>query len=97
NRVLQRKLFGREAEKKEKPHIYIYGRTRLHLFMRHKHGQISTRKDENFYSERQPSHAVGTGNASACVFGSEEIGHKKCLFSGILPNEEAKNLFKFSD
>ena len=73
-------LFGREDEKKEKQHIYIYGRTRLHLFMRHKHGQISTRKNENFYSERCLSHAVGTGNASACIFGSEETGHKKCLF-----------------
>ena len=47
------------------------------LFMRHKHGQISNRKDENFYSERCLSHAVGTGNASACVFGSEKTGLKQ--------------------
>ena len=69
----------------EKPHIYIYGRMRLHLFMRHKHGEISTRKEGNFYSERSLSHAVGTGNASACVFWGKYMKY----------NSETKSLFKF--
>ena len=42
--ALQRKLFGRGQAKEEKPHIYIYGRTRLHLFMRPNTGKFLTER-----------------------------------------------------
>ena len=54
-------------------HLYIreYAVTFIYAA---KHSEISTRKDENFYSERCLSHAVGTGNASACVFWGNKKG-----------------------
>ncbi|WP_204499487.1 hypothetical protein, partial [Bacteroides caecicola] len=64
----------REGGKTAHLYIRVYAITFIYAA---KHGQISNRKDGNFYSERCLSHAVGTNCTSACVFGSEEIRLKQ--------------------